>query len=258
VLVALLVLGFATSAQGELSIWDFSDSSLAADEGTAALSDLPGTAYSFVGDQIGAVNTTVLAFPGSLGTGFAIDPAGLAGFDTYTAIFDVKLPKTGRWTGLLNADSADHSNWCEWYHDASGGLGDMWATDYLGNPNSIDVDEEAWHRFALTYDGGLGADKIKVYADGALFGTENGVIPIGSGGDNAFAILGDSEFHSEGRVSAIAFTDEVLSGDDIAAFGGADADGFSSGMFPPSAEPIPEPAALGLVGLALLGLRKRR
>jgi len=257
VLAALLVLGLAGSAQAGVSYWNFYDGSLAADEGTALLDALPGTAYSFVADNIGGVDTTVLAFPGSLGTGFGIDPAGLVGFDAYTVIFDVKLPKTGRWTGLLNADSATQADWCEWYHDASGDLGDMWATDYMGNPNAMDIDGEAWRRFALTYDGSLGADKIKVYVDGQLFDTEDGVMPIGSAGDNAFSVLGDSGFHSNGRVSAILFDDVVYDADSMANLAGAEAAGFS-GKVLPAAQPIAEPSALGMIGLALLGLRKRR
>jgi MYXO-CTERM domain-containing protein len=117
------------------------------------------------------------------------------------------------------------------------------------------VVDAQWHHFAVTWDHGTGTNGyVQLYLDGVLADDSTGLGTLNESGDQLFTIgyrqFTDPSNKFLGRLDEFRWTyDEVLEPWQFLN---------GSGEPPVVSMPIAEPAGLGLLGLALLGLRKRR
>jgi Ca2+-binding RTX toxin-like protein/3',5'-cyclic AMP phosphodiesterase CpdA len=176
--------------------------------------------------------TGVMSFPATAPTteGFLIKPAGATGpIRSYTLAFDVLVPTAnqGKWFAFLQTDPAQSaSNDADFLITMAGGIGIN--GDYKGA-----FQYGQWQRVVLTVsDLGNGNATLSKYLDGALVGSQSmpasryqidpakGFLVFSDNAPNA----GNQQTQS-GHVSSIAFADAVLTAQQVAALGKADANG---------------------------------
>lgn len=109
-----------------------------------------------------------------------------------------------------------------------------------------------WHSMAITFD--ASSNTLAFYVDGTLVGTDNTLtmnITQSSASNTAFGghqSTGNTQRYFNGWLDDVALYDSVLTAQGISAL--------HSGTFTPLS--VPEPAALGLIGVAALFLGTRR
>jgi Concanavalin A-like lectin/glucanases superfamily len=246
-----LVLGLAGAgvAQGAASQWDF-NGNLNASYGpgvitywtpSAQAGTTFGTTTSFGIPNIGGQPSGVMKFPAADGTtdiAYQVDHkapinGGGAYVNQYTMIWDVFIPQataTTGWVSFYNT-TAVNGNDGDLFLDPGNALGISGIYD-----GSAPYDQ--WHRIAVTLDAtNVTEDGLRKYINGALVGAQDAggvdgrwTLYAPNDGDpdpyEHFFILADNDFdHDPGYISSFYFVDRVLTDAEIAAIGGADADG---------------------------------
>ncbi len=194
--------------------------------GTSASLGLP--------DLIGGASGVMgFAAPAPVVDGFLIKPefGGTAPIKSYTLALDVYVDDAykSKWFALLRADPTDVSD-AEFLVNANSGIGIN--GNYTGS-----FTWDAWHRIVLTVqDLGNGNVTLGKYLDGSLVGTQSmpssrfQIDPV-----KGFMIFSDDGASQVGQletqpgfVSSVMFTDQVLTGAQVAGLGGASANGILS------------------------------
>ena len=155
-----------------------------------------------------------------------------------------------------------------WYGGSDSGELSLYVRDADGDTIRVQTSGAAnwrdaqWHHFAAAWNGGGGdvSDSVRMWLDGKpLAITDTYPTPPGSyWGDlddfpawwyapvlGGFNSRGTITLQFEGAVDEFRVYEGMITQDDV------------NGLLPPDA-PVSEPASLGLLGLALLGLRKKR
>ena len=141
-----------------------------------------------------------------------------------------------------------------------------WAFDnYTGGP-SLNVQDPgttndgAWHHAAWVWTGGA-PDTSKLYIDGVL--VAQGSNTLGDMATNEWSVgarntgAGGGNYGLDGSMADVRIYDRALSDGGVGLTETAGGD-IAELYALKSAAPVPEPAGLGLIGLALLAVRKRR
>lgn len=212
-----------------------------------------GTASTFGLPALGGGDATVMSFAAfQPDQGLALDtgcgPNGSTGdINQYTMIWDLLIPSFVSGYSSLYNTSSTNSNDGDFFIQQDKGVGISGQYDGLVNPGQ-------WHRIAISMD--LEVSTMSKYIDGALVGTQT--LSSGAGGrwslwptgTSPTILLGDEDGETNaGYINSFYFADRALTGSEIAAFGGPDANGV-----------IPEPATILLLlgGASLISARGRR
>ncbi len=214
-----------------------------------------GTAGDFGLPALPGGDATVMSFAAfQPNQGLALDtgcgPNGSSGdINQYTMIWDLLIPDfVSSYSSLYNT-SASNSNDGDFFIRKDMGIGISGEYSGIFNANQ-------WHRIAVTVDLELEDPTMSKYIDGLFVGSQ--VLSSGTGGrwslwptgtHPTFLLTDEDGETNAGFINSFYFTDRVLTGSEISAFGGPDADGA-----------IPEPATciLLLAGASLISAVKQR
>jgi hypothetical protein len=260
-IAVVLALCCTTAYAGEWT-WDFNGNLDARDGMGDPLT--PFGTYGFETDLIGGETAEVARFEGGIRAFRVNTPVGANGgggyVNIYTLIMDVKFPAAD-WNSLYQTNGPwpnDPTNDGDWYLRGDGGLGI--SGDYDDEGNSLRFTYDEWHRIALVYDASTAAgdNEYLSYIDGELQNVVQGDFSI----DGRWSLYPNDDpdyqwfylfteptgsYVSDwGLVNSFQFRDTAATPEEIAALGG------------PTAAGIPEPATLGLLGIAALALLRRR
>lgn len=160
-----------------------------------------------------AQDQTILVKPG----------AGAAGtIDTWTLGFDILVPsgQPASFMGLLQSDPTNGSD-ADLFLRADGGIGI--SSVYHGS-----LAFDAWQRVVITAETDAGVTVLSKFIDGELVGTQNLTAGRWSlDAEDGFLLFTDNDGESmQAYVSSVFFDDDALSVAQVAALGGATADGF--------------------------------
>ena len=225
----IAALGGVGSAAGIPTVtgqWDFTNGDLGATIGKD-MEFLGNTEASttFGTETIAGQTANVMNFPAATPTqGYYVTPGILpnGGGDLaniHTLIMDVKFPasSTDAWRGLWQTDT-NNANDGEYFINPSNGIGI--SGNYTGT-----IAADTWHRVAFALD--LTKTELAKYIDGELVGTQtltgiDGRFAVGNAG---LLFADESDETAAGVVSSVQFRPFQLTADQIAALGGASADG---------------------------------
>lgn len=211
----------------------FNDGDAAGWSSTVASSALPamtfGTDASFGLPRIGSDPAEVLLVKAQpQQSGILVKP-GLSGdIASYTLVYDLYVPAgQGTWTSLLQTGIGNTSDGEIFLRRSGETAGIGISGTYQGS-----LSYDAWNRIALTVSVEDGAQVLRKYVNGELIGTQT-LAGDATGGtrwtldaDTGFLLFADEDGEtSDVYVASVAFTPKVLSGAEIAALGGVDADG---------------------------------
>jgi len=227
--------GIPASA-GQVGRWQFDNNLNNSVSGGAAMAASGGWTPTFVSDTIAGSPATVLSFP-AMDNMQALDMPNEATPDDFgvltttnvwTIVMDVKFPQLSGYTALYDTDSPSDADGEYFIQDQSGsgtfgGIGI--SQQYAGQVNANE-----WTRIAVTVDGTASGGDYQVtgYINGALAGTAaTSTAPNGRQGiKDLLKLFADNDFETAaGLVNSVAFYDELLTADEIAALGGASAAG---------------------------------
>lgn len=180
--------------------------------------------YMHVPAFTGANNGYFLTFADSGPNG------GGAYINRFSFIADVLIPGSVNWTALFNTNP-QNANDADWYVDPTGRLG----IGALGYSAGGTITANTWYRLAFVAD--LGAGLVTYYRDGSQAFQRTGTSLL----DGRFSLYSNSDpgpdlllfnegdtggiYTHELYVASLGFTDRVLSGSEIAALGGPNAEG---------------------------------
>jgi hypothetical protein len=256
VLIAALASGPVMAGRNS-SAWNFDSGSLATASGvgsmyylddgfqsTESLTEFGTTAsgsFALIPDLPNG-SSGVMKFPGLTGerNGYRVDfnlpdkDGPTAGYlDSYTVVYDLYIDEApiDSYVGLLNTNEA-HENGAEIWIDFFSSTGGFWR-EGAGPWGNDSFQLDTWHRVAFVMrdsatcdmfvDGVKVADDVPWDDGDSLYTTSD---PDPDFGGASFSILGDGDiYHGEGYISAFAFVDEPLGDNEIAALGGAKAEG---------------------------------
>lgn len=239
---AVGALGGATAAgipaqAGQVGRWQFDNSLNNSVSGGAPMVAFGGWTPMYVSDTIGGSPATVLSFPAMSNTQ-ALDMPNEAPPDDFgiltttnvwTIVMDVKFPQLSSFTALYNTDSPLNTDGEYFIRDNSGGAGTFGGIGISGQYNG-QVNANEWTRIAVTVDGTSngGAYQVTGYINGVLAGTSTtSNAPNGRQGiKDLLRLFSDDDFETAaGLVNSVAYWDELLTAEEIAALGGASAAG---------------------------------
>lgn len=213
---------------------------------------------SFLDDPVygGGVMAHSAAFGSSSNRGIYFDTGvqpngGGAYINDYTIIFDIQLPQGYGWHSLYQTNHANTNDGDLFARPEASGGGVGISGVYHGT-----IVPGTFQRYAFTFNSGVAGVELKKYIDGVLVGTQN----LSSGVDGRWALYStdDSFFQglyliadndgdvSAGSIGAFLFEDRVYSDAEIEALG------------PAAFNTIPEPSALLLLAIGVLGSIRRR
>jgi hypothetical protein len=273
-MLIVLVVGIAILgvAQGQafaavIGYWDFSGKTAGVDVANVGDAIADSSGHGHGGTVVQGYNplTTIalnyvagdprlggsaLEFPGFGADGTHIELAASSAFqfnatDAFTLEVDVKLPVLGEPQGMYFQGGAGngHEYWLR-DHTAGGKHTDEVLVydggSNAGNfPSTSVVNDNAWHHFAMVYDGAAGGGTLKLYEDGVLNAQQTAIGLTGIIGDSTAAI----------NIGQSAAATNIMDGD-IAAIR------LSSGALTPSQFfiTVPEPSAIVLLGCGLISL----
>jgi hypothetical protein len=238
--VAIGALGAATaagipSAVNQTGRWQFDNNLTNAIAGKAPVVAAGTWTPTYVSSTIAGSPATVLSFPKFDNTQ-ALDMPNEATPDDlgpvtstniWSIVMDVKFPSLTSFTALWNTDDVGDDDGEYFIRDQEAdGIGGIGIDgEYDGAFNA-----DTWHRVAVTVSGaGNGAAYVlNGYIDGVLASTSD-VSNAPNGREAIIEILhlfADNDFETAaGMINSLAFYDEVLTADAIAALGGASAAG---------------------------------
>jgi hypothetical protein len=162
--------------------------------------------------------------------------------NNYTILMDVKFDAISGYQSLYQTNTGN-SNDGDSFVNGSGGIGI--SSDYAGS-----LQADTWYRLAIVNDYSTDGT-IEYYINGALVNTaealgQDGRFSLYSNGTGDVLMFADNDGETGSmKLDNLAFFDSALSASDIADLGDAH-------------EVIPEPATLGLLGIASLLLWVRR
>ena len=237
---AIGTLGGATAAgvpasANQAGRWNFDNNLNNSIGGKAAMAAVGGWSPTYVSETIGGSPATALSFPAFDNTQ-ALDMPNQAtpdntGISTTTnlwsVVMDVKFPVLSGFTSLFDTDSAAAADGDYFIRDDSaaglfGGLGI--SSQYAGV-----VEADKWTRIAITVDGTTGGVyTVNGYIDGVLASTSTtGIAPNGREAiTDILHLFADEDGETAaGLINSLAFYDEVLAADAVAALGAASATG---------------------------------
>jgi hypothetical protein len=206
-----------------------------------------GWAPSFVADTIGGSPATVLSFPAmsntqalDMPTGVGPDDGSATTRNNWSIVMDVRFVGAGNYTSLWDVHGIGIGDGDFFVRDTEGiGISGIYHESY---------DPSAWSRIAVSINASGTGYVLDKYVDGVYVGTTGtGISPDGKEGivGGILHLFADEDGESSaGYVNSVAFYDNVLSANAIAALGGASAAGIPA---------VPEPSSLGLV-MGALGL----
>ncbi len=241
--VTIGTLGGATaagvpSAANQAGLWNFTNNLNNSIGGKAAMAAIGGWSPAYMSDTIAGSPATVLAFPAFDATQ-ALDMPNQATPDDFGAVtstniwsivMDVKFPVLSGFTALWNTDAVGDLDGEYFIRDDSGS-GTSGGIGISGQYNGV-VNADTWTRIAVTVDGSAagGAYVVTGYIDGVLAGVSNtSTAPNGREAiTDILHLFTDDDFETAaGLINSLAFYDEVLTAEAIAALGGASASGIT-------------------------------
>jgi hypothetical protein len=239
---SISALGSATAAgipaaANQAGLWNFNNNLNNSIGGKAAMSAVGGWTPTYVSDTIGGSPATVLSFPAFDNTQ-ALDMPNQATPDDlgvatttniWSIVMDVKFPTLNLFTSLFNTDSPVEADGEYFIRDDSGAAG-LFGGIGISSQYAGVVEADKWTRIAVTVDGSAagGAYVVTGYIDGVLAGTATtGNAPNGREAiADILHVFGDEDGETAaGLINSLAFYDEVLTADAIAALGAASAIG---------------------------------
>lgn len=238
---AIGTLGGATAAgipssANQAGLWNFNNNLTNSIGGKAEMAAVGGWTPTYVSDTIGGSPATVLSFPAFTSTQ-ALDMPNQATPDftgvptttnLWSVVMDVKFPVLSEYTSLFNTDSTAAADGEYFIRDDSGAAGLFGSLGISGTYAGV-VEADKWTRIAVTIDGSTaGTYTVSGYVDGVLAGTATtGVAPNGREAiaDILHLFADDGPETAAGLINSLAFYDEVLGADAIAALGAASATG---------------------------------
>lgn len=227
--------GIPASA-GQVGLWQFNNSLNNAVSGGAPMAAVGGWGPAYVSDTIGGSPATVLSFP-QMSDSQALDMpneatpddfGSLTTTNVWTIVMDVKFPQLSGYTALYDTDSPQEADGEYFIRDDSG-AGTFGAIG-ISQQYAGQVNADEWTRIAVTVDGTVSGSDYQVtgYINGVLAGTAaTSTAPNGRQGiKDLLKLFADNDFEtSAGLVNSVAFYDELLTAEEIAALGGASAAG---------------------------------
>jgi hypothetical protein len=246
-----------------VGLWEF-NGNLNATAGGLAIASVGSPSLSYQAYNGGAGNE-VLSFPEFSASQWLSVPmtnAAANGGGLYTNLFslvmDVKFTDTNQWISLWQNNPSNTNDGESFIRPSSSGGGVGISSDYAGTFVS-----NTWYRIVMTGDLTLAADRLKFYVDGTLVNS----VSVSEGVDGRWAnyngtepgdlkLFADNSGTSEtaaGFVGSVAYFDRVLTAADVTLLGASSPAGLS-----PVVVPEPSRALLGLIGLTLMMIRRRR
>lgn len=222
------------SSPNQAGLWNLNNSLNNSIAGKAAMAAIGGWTPTYVNDTIAGSPATVLSFPAFTNTQSLDMPNQAAPDDTgiptttnlWSIVMDVKFPTLGGFTSLFNSDSLAAADGEYFIRDDSD-AGLFGSLGISGQYAGV-VEADKWTRIAVTIDGAGGQYTVKGYVDGALASTSTtGTAPNGREAIiDILHLFGDEDGEtSAGLINSLAYYDEVLTADAIAALGAASATG---------------------------------
>jgi hypothetical protein len=148
----------------------------------------------------------------------------------WSIVMDVKFPVLSGFTSLWNTDAPGDEDGEYFIRDDSG-AGTSGSIGISGQYNGV-VNADQWTRIAVTIDGSAagGAYVVTGYIDGVLAGSST--VSTAPNGREAITdilhLFTDHDFETAaGLINSLAFYDEILTPEAIAALGGATANGIA-------------------------------
>lgn len=174
---------------------------------------------------------------------------GGAYVNQYTVIFDLLSPGAPNWTALFNTNPGNPpGNDADFYiaSDRSVGIGSVYSSGGI-------IQSDTWYRLAFVAN--LAANTLTYYVNGTQVATGaanglNGRWSLFSNQDAGADLLlfneGDTggNYTHELYLNSIAFVDRAMTGSELSALGGPNAQGIL----------VPEPTTAGLFALGLMGI----
>jgi hypothetical protein len=226
------------SAANQAGLWNFDNNLNNSVGGKAPMAAIGAWAPAYVSETIAGSPATVLSFPAFDATQ-ALDMPNQATPDDFGAVtstniwsivMDVKFPVLSGFTSLWNTDAPGDEDGEYFIRDDSG-AGTSGSIGISGQYNGV-VNADQWTRIAVTIDGSAagGAYVVTGYIDGVLAGSST--VSTAPNGREAITdilhLFTDDDFETAaGLINSLAFYDEILTPEAIAALGGATANGIA-------------------------------
>ena len=227
------------AAANQAGLWNFTNNLNNSIGGKAPMAAIGGWSPAYMSDTIAGSPATVLSFPAFDATqaldmpnqATPDDLGAVTSTNIWSIVMDVKFPVLSGFTALWNTDSPGDADGEYFIRDDSGGAGTFGAIGISGQYNGV-VNADAWTRIAVTVDGSAtgGVYVVTGYIDGVLAGVSNtSTAPNGREAiTDILHLFTDDDFETAaGLINSLAFYDEVLTAEAIAALGGASATGIA-------------------------------
>ncbi len=226
------------AAANQAGLWNFNNTLNNAIAGRAPMSAAGTWTPAYVNDTISGSPATALSFPAfdstqalEMPNEAAPDDFGvLTSTNVWSIVMDVKFPALSGFTALWDTDDEGDDDGEYFIRDDSG-AGLFGGIGINGQYNGT-FNADTWTRVAVTVDGSANGGEYTVtgYIDGVLAGSST--VSTAPNGREAITdvlhLFADNDFETAaGMINSLAFYDEVLTADAIAALGGATAAGIA-------------------------------
>lgn len=225
------------SAANQAGLWNFENNLNNSIAGKAPMVAAGAWTPAYVNDTIAGSPSVALSFP-KFDPTQALDMPNQASPDDFGAVvstniwsivMDVKFPALNNFNALWNTDAPGDDDGEYFIRLDPEGTGTTGGIGISGQYNGV-VNADQWTRIAVTVDGSSagGAYVLTGYIDGVLAGTST--VSTSPNGREAITdilhLFADDDFETAaGMINSLAFYDELLTPEAIAALGGATASG---------------------------------